>query len=213
MAIDRTGGGRRRTPLGAAAQRRTAKDGFLASRGMPEAKPPGRGRKLAAAVAVQAPEAKPYPVQIGPSKDETEVAGPNRAGRRYTAPPRRPPPQRGRRPPAPTPPRAHPGPPHRRRTDHDRPPRPRPPPATRPIEAPGLDRPMREGQHARACPSRPRAPPHRTGASAAAVLSPPAPAALTRRRQPKPGRLVAGRGAPTPARWRRHERREATERT
>ncbi len=57
---------------------------------MPEAKPAGRGRKLAKAVAVQAPEAKPSPVQIGPSKDAPEAADPNRAGRRRHSAPRRP---------------------------------------------------------------------------------------------------------------------------
>ena len=94
---------------------------------MPKAKPPGRGRKSATAVAVQAPEAKPPPVQIGPSKDALGTAGPNRAGRRCTAPPRAPPRNEDGSPRHP--PRREPTPVRhrRRRTDHDRPPRLRPP--------------------------------------------------------------------------------------
>jgi len=49
---------------------------------MPEAKPAGWGRKLATVVAVQAPEAKPLTVQIGPSQDAPKAAGQNRAERR-----------------------------------------------------------------------------------------------------------------------------------
>jgi len=110
-----------------------AGDGFLASRGMPEAKPAGRGRKLVKAVAVQAPEAKPSPVQIGPSQDAPESGRPE-PGRTETprAPHGAPPhhedgsprhqPRRG-----PTAVRHH-----RRRTDHDRPSRPRPSPGGRP---------------------------------------------------------------------------------
>jgi len=50
------------------------------------------------AVAVQAHEAKPYPVQIGPSQDETKTAGQNRAERRRRENLTTPTPQRGRQP-------------------------------------------------------------------------------------------------------------------
>jgi len=88
-------------PHRAAAQRRTAGDGFLASRGMRRtregwtgvpARPVAWGgaageesRELA--VAVQAPKAQPSPVQIGPSQDATGIGRPEPGRGRHCAPP------------------------------------------------------------------------------------------------------------------------------
>jgi len=119
MAIDRTGAGAD-APLGAGAERRTAGDGFLASRGMRD---PGSPRDLSRGVVRQGkkvgdgrcgPGARGEAVlrPDWPITGRTESGRPE-PGRTETprAPPRRPTSQRGRQPPAPAPPRAHPGPP------------------------------------------------------------------------------------------------------
>ena len=97
--------------IGAEAQRRTAKGGFLASRGMLEGEARRQGKKVGDGRCGPGARGEAVPVQIGPSKDAPGTAGPNWAGPRRTAPPRRPTPQRGRQPPAPAPPRAHLSPP------------------------------------------------------------------------------------------------------
>jgi len=181
---------------------------------MPEAKPAGRGRKLAKAVAVQAPEAKPSPVQIGPSKDAPEAADPNRAGRRRHSAPRRPACSAD----------GNPSTSFRARADRGA-----------PSPAPGGPRQAFSTSHVSGQTVSSRLPawtalrtkdgtlaraplgqaPHRirSGAMPSASSSPPSTAAPTRRRRPAPGRLTARRGALTRAQWRRRERSEATEQT
>ncbi len=97
MAIDRTGAGAD-APSGP--QR---SGGWPATVFLPREECRRRSREAGEesrelAVAVQAHEAKPYPVQIGPSQDETKTAGQNRTERRRREHLTRPTPQRGRQP-------------------------------------------------------------------------------------------------------------------
>ncbi len=183
---------------------------------MPEAKPAGRGRKLAKAVAVQAPEAKPTPVQIGPSKDAPEAAGQNRAGRRRHSAPRRPACSAD----------GNPSISFRARADRGAPsPAPGGPRqafldlarlrANGLIEAPVLDSPPRQGRHARACPSRPISPPHPIGRHAISRVEPAFngrtnPAALT---GTGASHREAGRADPRSMEKTRARRSEAAEQT
>jgi len=180
---------------------------------MPEAKPAGRGRKLAKAVAVQAPEAKPSPSRL--AHQRTHRKRPTRTGQDegatalHGAPPAvqtvTPALASAREPTRCTITGAG-----RTTTGLFDLARLR---ANGLIEAPGLDSPTHQGRHASACPSRPGSPPHPIGAMPSASSSPPSTATPTRRRRPAPGRLTARRGALTRAQWRRRERSEATEQT
>ena len=75
-----TGRGRAPThPLGPQRSGGRPATAFLPREECRRAQPAGRGRKSATVVAVQAHEAKPHPVQIGLSKDETEDGWPEPA--------------------------------------------------------------------------------------------------------------------------------------
>ena len=86
--------------------------------------------------------------------------------------------------------------------------------ANDPIEAPGLDRPMREGQHARACPSRPSAPPHQPRAHSPRPPSRPPARPHRHGKAATPGRPAtkAGRADPRSMEARSGEATEQTER-